>query len=78
LRNASGSALGETPIDYLKQWRMMLASDRLEEGIESLGTIANALGYESESAFNTAFRRVVRCSPRRYGRGGVDGFTGLE
>jgi AraC-like DNA-binding protein len=70
--------VGETPIDYLTQWRMMLARDRLEEGRETLGTIANALGYESESAFNTAFRRVVGCSPRRYGRAETNGFTAPE
>jgi hypothetical protein len=28
-----------------------------------------ALGYESESAFSTAFKRVMGCSPRQYGRG---------
>lgn len=58
--------VGETPIGYLTRWRMMLASDRLAIGRESLGSIANALGYESENAFNTAFRRVMGCSPRRY------------
>lgn len=58
--------VGETPISYLAQWRMMLARDRLTDGQESLGMIANALGYESENAFNTAFRRIIGCSPRRY------------
>ncbi len=60
--------VGQTPITYLAQWRMMLARDRLTNGREPLGTIAVALGYESENAFNTAFRRVVGCSPRRYAR----------
>ncbi len=63
--------VGETPIGYLGQWRMMLARDRLTDGRESLGTIANALGYESENAFNTAFRRIIGCSPRRYARTGA-------
>lgn len=58
--------VGETPIGYLAQWRMMLAKDRLTNGRETLATIANGLGYESENAFNTAFRRLVGCSPRRY------------
>lgn len=58
--------VGETPIGYLARWRMMLATDRLATGREPLGSIANALGYESENAFNTAFRRVMGCSPRRY------------
>lgn len=60
--------VGETPIGYLTRWRMMLATDRLANGREPLGSIANALGYESENAFNTAFRRVIGCSPRRYAR----------
>ena len=58
----------ETPIGYLAQWRMMLAKDRLTNGRDNLATIANSLGYESENAFNTAFRRLVGCSPRRYAR----------
>jgi AraC-like DNA-binding protein len=29
--------------------------------------IASSLGYESESAFGKAFRRVMDCSPRQYG-----------
>ena len=60
--------VGETPIGYLAQWRMMLARDKLTDGREPLGTIANGLGYVSENAFNTAFRRVIGCSPRRYAR----------
>ena len=64
--------VGETPIGYLARWRMMLARDRLTTGREPLGTIATALGYVSENAFNTAFRRVVGCSPRRYARGEVN------
>ena len=60
--------VGESPIGYLAQWRMMLARDRLMTGREPLGTIATALGYDSENAFNTAFRRLTGCSPRRYAR----------
>ena len=60
--------VGQTPIGYLAQWRMMLARDRLTDSRESLATIANALGYRSENAFNTAFRRTMGCSPRRYAR----------
>ena len=60
--------VGETPIGYLAQWRIMLAKDRLADGRDTLRTIANDLGYGSENAFNTAFRRVTGCSPRRYAR----------
>ena len=57
---------GRSPIDYLAQWRMLLACDRLATRNEPVSVIAASLGYESESAFSTAFKRVVGCSPRRY------------
>ncbi|MHA6767105.1 hypothetical protein [Sphingobium ummariense] len=28
------------------------------------------MGYESESAFSTAFKRMIGCSPHQYGRAG--------
>lgn len=60
--------VGETPIVYLTRWRMMLAAERLVDGQETLANIASSLGYESENAFSTAFKRVMNCSPRRYAR----------
>jgi AraC-like DNA-binding protein len=60
--------VGVSPLEYLTRWRMLLAADRLETSVEPISTIAQALGYESESAFSTAFRRSMGCSPRRYGR----------
>jgi AraC-like DNA-binding protein len=36
---------------------------------KSIAVIAPTLGYESESAFSTAFKRVIGCSPRNYVRG---------
>jgi AraC-like DNA-binding protein len=61
--------VGMSPMDYLTRWRMLLAGDRLENSGESISVIAPALGYESESAFSTAFKRVMDCSPRQYSRG---------
>jgi len=60
--------VGSTPMEYLTRWRMVLATDRLKNSSEGLGTIAQSLGYESESAFGKAFRRVMGCSPRQYAR----------
>ncbi len=60
--------VGETPIAYLTRWRMMLAAERLTSGSDTLAQTAQALGYDSENAFNTAFKRVMGCSPRRYAR----------
>ena len=61
--------VGGTPIDYLIRWRMLLAGDRLKNSGDSISVIAQSLGYESESAFSTAFKRVMGCSPRQYSRG---------
>jgi AraC-like DNA-binding protein len=61
--------VGESPMEYLTRWRMLLAGDKLMNSSEPVSVIARSLGYESESAFSTAFRRVMGCPPRRYGRG---------
>jgi AraC-like DNA-binding protein len=58
--------VGETPMEYLTRWRMLLAGDKLKTGGNSLSDIALSLGYESESAFGKAFKRVMGCSPKQY------------
>ena len=60
--------VGATPMEYLTRWRMVLAADRLQNSSDGLSSIAQSLGYESESAFGKAFRRMMGCSPRQYGR----------
>lgn len=60
------SQVGAAPLDYLIQWRMSLARDALRRGTRSISELASATGYESESAFSTAFRRVVGNSPRQF------------
>jgi AraC-like DNA-binding protein len=61
--------VGETPMEYVTRWRMLLAADRLTNSSDPISVIALSLGYESESAFSTAFKRLMGCSPRQYGRG---------
>lgn len=61
--------VGESPMEYLTRWRMMLAADRLTNTDDPVSVIALSLGYESESAFSHAFKRVMSCSPRQYSRG---------
>jgi len=63
--------VGTSPMEYLTRWRMLLAGDRLTNSRDPLSDIASSLGYESESAFSTAFKRVMGCSPRQYGRGRI-------
>ena len=60
--------VGETPMEYLTRWRMLLAGDRLKTLDEPICDIASSLGYESESAFGKAFKRVMGCSPGQYSR----------
>lgn len=63
------ATVGETAMDYVSRWRMMLAGDRFETTSASVSAVALSLGYESESAFSTAFKRVMGCTPRQYKRG---------
>ena len=63
--------VGESPMEYLTRWRMLLAGDRLTNSSDPISVIAVSLGYESESAFGAAFKRVMGCSPRQYSRGRI-------
>ena len=63
-----GEVLGCGPIEYLARWRMALAKDALIRGVKTLRQIADEIGYESVSAFSTAFRKRVGCSPRKFAR----------
>ncbi|MDR7278174.1 AraC family transcriptional regulator [Catenuloplanes atrovinosus] len=58
--------VGMPPLEYLIQWRMGLARDALRRDTRSISELAFATGYESESAFSTAFRRVTGSSPRQF------------
>lgn len=63
--------VGQSAMEYLTRWRMLLAGDRMAHTSDPVSVIAHALGYQSESAFSTAFKRVMGRSPREYGRGGA-------
>ena len=62
------TTVGTSPLDYLTRWRMLLAGARLADGAQPVSTIAMSLGYDSDSAFSTAFKRVMGRSPREYAR----------
>lgn len=62
------SVTGSSPVDYVLRWRMLLACEYLTEGRLSLSAIAATLGYQSDSAFSTAFKRVIGCAPGKYRR----------
>ncbi len=60
--------VGEPAMDYLTRWRMMVASDRLANAGMSIAVVAPTVGYDSESAFSAAFKRVIGTSPRRFAK----------
>lgn len=60
--------VGLSAMGYLTRWRMLLAGERLAHSKDTIPAIAATLGYESESAFGAAFKRVMGCSPRQYSR----------
>ncbi len=60
--------VGCAPMEYLGRWRMTLAQDALSRGPISLDRLAEDIGYESASAFSTAFRRRLGCSPGAFAR----------
>lgn len=63
-----GAVLGCGPIEYLVRWRMALAKDALLRGTKTLDRIADEIGYESASAFSTAFRKRLGCPPGKFAR----------
>jgi AraC-like DNA-binding protein len=61
--------LAEPPMTYLSRWRLQLAARSLESTSRGVAEIAADVGYESEAAFNRAFKREFGQPPGRY-RGG--------
>jgi AraC-like DNA-binding protein len=55
-----------TPAEYVTMWRMHKAGLMLKEQDHKIATIADAVGYNSEAAFSTAFRRVHKVAPGQY------------
>jgi len=60
--------VGRPAMEYLIHWRMLKAADMLATTSNPVGEIAQSIGYESESAFSAAFKRVLGYSPRQYAR----------
>jgi AraC-like DNA-binding protein len=66
LADRFGKLLGEPPITYLTRWRLRLGAHALATTNQSVAEIAGTVGYESEAAFNRAFKREFSLPPARY------------
>ncbi len=58
--------LGQPPMAYLTQWRLQLGAQMLTSTSHSVSQIASEAGYESEAAFNRAFKREFGLPPARF------------
>jgi AraC-like DNA-binding protein len=60
--------VGSSPIQYLTQWRMLLACNLLSRSNAPLASIAEAVGYQTDTAFSRAFRRELGAPPAAWRR----------
>lgn len=60
--------VGMPPMQYLLEWRMAIAKDMLRRERPPLAEVAERVGYQSASAFSTAFTRLTGCSPSEFAR----------
>jgi AraC-like DNA-binding protein len=58
--------LNEAPMAYLTRWRLQLGAQMLGSTNYSVSQIASEVGYESEAAFNRAFKREFEVPPARF------------
>jgi len=58
--------LDESPMAYLTRWRLQLGAQMLASTNHLVAQIAPEVGYESEAAFNRAFKRQFKVPPARF------------
>ena len=60
--------VGSSPMQYLTQWRMLLAASLLCRSNAPLARIAEDVGYQTDTAFSRAFRREYGAPPAAWRR----------
>jgi AraC-like DNA-binding protein len=60
--------VGSSPIQYLTNWRMLLAANLLSRSNAPLASIAHDVGYQTDTAFSRAFRRAYGSPPAAWRR----------
>jgi AraC family transcriptional regulator, alkane utilization regulator len=63
--------VGEAPMRYLANWRMQLAKQMMREGARNIQDVATRVGYDSEAAFNRAFKRATGSPPATWRKGAL-------
>ena len=58
--------LGRSPSDLLTDIRMTLAANELKRSSLSAGAVAEAVGYQSEAAFQRAFKGHMGITPAQW------------
>lgn len=66
LKSAFKAVYGTSLAAHIKQHRMELAAKLLRETDMSIAEIAQAVGYDSQSKFTTAFKSLYQTLPREY------------
>jgi AraC-like DNA-binding protein len=70
--------LNESPMAYLTRWRLQLGAQMLASTSHAVAQIAPEVGYESEAAFNRAFKREFTVPPARFRSQSRSAHTGLK
>jgi pimeloyl-ACP methyl ester carboxylesterase/AraC-like DNA-binding protein len=60
--------IGDSPMRYCAQWRMRVAANMLRDGRQNTANIAYSVGFNSEAAFNRAFKREYGEPPATWRR----------
>ncbi|MEP5611572.1 MAG: AraC family transcriptional regulator [Cyclobacteriaceae bacterium] len=66
LSNKFRDLVGETPMNYLANWRILNAKELLKESDLSVREVAHKIGYQSEAAFNRVFKDRVKITPLKF------------
>jgi AraC-like DNA-binding protein len=64
------AVVGRAPLAYLADWRMHVGRTLLRDGGLRVGEVARRVGYGSEAAFSTAFKRATGVAPGAYRKAG--------
>jgi AraC-like DNA-binding protein len=60
--------MGEPPMRYCARWRMRVAANMLRDGLQNNANVAYSVGFNSEAAFNRAFKREFGKPPASWKR----------